>query len=405
MTAATQLADVRRRLGLSLDDIATRTKVGVERLAAIEAVDLRGLPPPVYLKGFIRAYAAEVGLDADATADRYITELPDAAAFASSEPASGVYIMPTMEESLEAFESEGPDGDGIAPLHVSHSLVAAPDEAPLRPPRRSRTALPIVVLALVSVVGGIGAFMLSANLGIRGGRRADPDSATAAASRRGSVANATNESSGRAAPTPGSAVPGPPPASTSVWVQSAPTAPHVTRKPAPRDSHAARPSPDTQRKTAPADSPVPTAVILVPGFPTQPRATTTAGTHAADDISGVWTVTSQVEAASVDAYKNLLLGFRVELEQRGNRVVGTGHKITENGAPLPARRRTPINLEGTLDGNRLALAFTEHGTRRASAGRFELYLSGDGSFRGRFTSDAAQSSGETIAVREAAARD
>ena len=133
MTAATQLADARRTLGLSLDDIATRTKVGVERLAAIEAVDLRGLPSHVYLKGFVRAYAAEVGLDADATADRYITELTDDAALTSSGLSSGVYIMPTMEESLEAFESEGPDADAIAPLHASRAFVAARDNFATEP--------------------------------------------------------------------------------------------------------------------------------------------------------------------------------------------------------------------------------------------------------------------------------
>lgn len=405
MTAATQLADARRTLGLTLEDIATRTKVGVETLAAIEAVDMRGLPALVYLKGFIRAYAVEVGLDADTTADRYITELPNSVGLASSELSSGIYIIP-MEESLEAFESEGPDGDDIEPSLVSHSSVGAPDEAPLRPTNRTRAALAIVMLALVSVLGGIAGFMLSANVGSRGGRPADPDSASAAASSPGSVANATNEPSGRATWAPDSATPGLPPASARATVQSAPPAPPITRKLPPHNSNAARPAPETHNKTAAADSPVPSAVILVPGFPTGPGAATTArAADASDDVSGVWTVTSQVEAAAVAAYKNLLLGFRVELEQRGNRVVGAGHKVTENGAPLPVRRRTPINLEGTLDGNRLALDFTEHGTRRASAGRFVLYLSDDGSFRGRFTSDAAQSSGETIAVREAAARD
>ena len=107
-----------------------------------------------------------------------------------------------------------------------------------------------------------------------------------------------------------------------------------------------------------------------------------------------------MESATFAAYKNLMLGFRLELEQRGDQVVGEGYKISENGAPLPARRRTPITVEGTLEGNRLALDFTEVGARRTSAGRFVLYLAEDASYRGRFTSDAAQSSGVTVAVRE-----
>jgi hypothetical protein len=104
------------------------------------------------------------------------------------------------------------------------------------------------------------------------------------------------------------------------------------------------------------------------------------------------------------AYRNLLLGFRLELEQSGNRVMGDGRKVSENGAALPARRRTTIRVEGTLEGNRLALDFAEMGARRKSAGRFVLYLAKDGSFRGRFKSDAAQSSGVTIAVREVVLR-
>jgi hypothetical protein len=120
----------------------------------------------------------------------------------------------------------------------------------------------------------------------------------------------------------------------------------------------------------------------------------------ADAVSGAWNVTSKVESATFAAYKNLMLGFRLELEQRGDRVVGEGYKISENGAPLAARRRTPIKVEGTLEDNRLLLDFTEVGARRTSGGRFVLYLAQDGSFRGRFTSDAAQSSGVTVAVRE-----
>jgi hypothetical protein len=127
----------------------------------------------------------------------------------------------------------------------------------------------------------------------------------------------------------------------------------------------------------------------------------TAGkTENADPLSGAWNITSKVESATFAAYKNLMLGFRLELEQRGDRVVGEGHKISENGAPLPARRRTPIKVAGTLEGDRLALDFTEIGARRTSGGRFVLYRAEDGSFRGHFTSDAAQSSGVTVAVHE-----
>jgi hypothetical protein len=120
---------------------------------------------------------------------------------------------------------------------------------------------------------------------------------------------------------------------------------------------------------------------------------------AAGDLSGAWHVTNRVEAADYSGYKNMTLGFQLTLRQRGAHVVGEGYKLSENGKPLQARRRTPIAVEGRVDGERLVLNFTERGAARTSAGRFVLHKAGDGSLRGRFTSDAARSSGSSIAIR------
>jgi hypothetical protein len=120
---------------------------------------------------------------------------------------------------------------------------------------------------------------------------------------------------------------------------------------------------------------------------------------AAGDLSGAWHVTNRVEAADYSGYKNMTLGFQLTIRQRGAQVVGEGYKLSENGKPLQARRRTPIAVEGRVDGERLVLNFTERGAARTSAGRFVLHKAGDGSLRGRFTSDAARSSGSSIAIR------
>ena len=117
------------------------------------------------------------------------------------------------------------------------------------------------------------------------------------------------------------------------------------------------------------------------------------------DLSGAWHVTNRVEAADYERYKNMTLGFHLTLRQRGTQVAGEGYKRSENGKPLQARRRTPIVVEGHLDGERLVLNFTERGAARTSAGRFVLHRAEDGSLRGRFTSDAARSSGSSIAIR------
>ncbi len=79
--------------------------------------------------------------------------------------------------------------------------------------------------------------------------------------------------------------------------------------------------------------------------------------------------------------------------------MGHGVKWTENGRRLASRARTPIIVEGTIEDGRLALTFTEHGIRRISHGTFELQQLNDGSLRGRFSTNAAQSSGRVQAIR------
>jgi hypothetical protein len=110
-------------------------------------------------------------------------------------------------------------------------------------------------------------------------------------------------------------------------------------------------------------------------------------------VAGSWDLATNVESASYKAYHGLRLGYRVRLEQQGNRITGIGHKWTENGRELGPQARTPIRLEGTTDGQRLTLNFTEQGARRTSAGKFILHVTDDGLLRGRFSSNAARASG------------
>ncbi len=60
------LAAARVRAGLSLEQVSNRSRVPTESLAAIDADDFDALPAMVYLRGFIRLYAQEVGLDPEA---------------------------------------------------------------------------------------------------------------------------------------------------------------------------------------------------------------------------------------------------------------------------------------------------------------------------------------------------
>ena len=56
------LARERHRRGLSLEVVAAATRIRVGHLAAIERGDLGALPGPVYARGYVRGYAAYLGI-------------------------------------------------------------------------------------------------------------------------------------------------------------------------------------------------------------------------------------------------------------------------------------------------------------------------------------------------------
>ncbi|MBA3270052.1 MAG: hypothetical protein H0T71_06030 [Acidobacteria bacterium] len=112
-----------------------------------------------------------------------------------------------------------------------------------------------------------------------------------------------------------------------------------------------------------------------------------------DELSGVWTLSTTIESSSMRTFQGLQLGYRIELNQNGNQISGSGQKVTENGRAVAAGGRTPISVRGTVEGNRLTLTFTERGARRPTEGKFILHRQDGGALRGRFSSSAAGSSG------------
>lgn len=66
-----ELAEARRCKGLSLDELSNRTKITVGILQAIERDDMTALYSGVFARGFLRAYAREVGCDPEEIIRRY----------------------------------------------------------------------------------------------------------------------------------------------------------------------------------------------------------------------------------------------------------------------------------------------------------------------------------------------
>ena len=122
--------------------------------------------------------------------------------------------------------------------------------------------------------------------------------------------------------------------------------------------------------------------------------------EASADLSGWWELTNRIDETNYAQYKGLRLGYRVQLEQEGNRITGRGQKWTEDGRTIGASGRTPLTVTGTIEGRKVTLKFTEHGAKRSSSGGFTWTLSGDRTtLRGSFWSNAADTSGRSTAVR------
>lgn len=75
-TFVTRLRRQRQRNGISLDEMATDTRVKRELLEALERNDLSEWPKGLYARAWIRAYASAVGLDPIDTVDEFCRLFP-----------------------------------------------------------------------------------------------------------------------------------------------------------------------------------------------------------------------------------------------------------------------------------------------------------------------------------------
>ena len=74
------LRRIRLSLGIELEEISATTKINEHHLRAIEGNAYEHLPPPVYLRGFLKQIARCLSLDAGAVADSYTARMRESAA-------------------------------------------------------------------------------------------------------------------------------------------------------------------------------------------------------------------------------------------------------------------------------------------------------------------------------------
>jgi len=144
-----RLRSNREALGLSLEDLARRTRVQPRILDAIERNDLARIPPRPYGRGFIKAYAREVGLDSEETVRDYFAQFPPAVSDTVEVrqpepwprqtswivPAAGLMVAALVLAAVAQGGRTGRDDDG-EPAAVGTSgsraapAAALPEQAP-----------------------------------------------------------------------------------------------------------------------------------------------------------------------------------------------------------------------------------------------------------------------------------
>ncbi len=153
--AGAMLRQAREAQGLSLGDVATRTRIPIRQLEVIEAGAFASLPSRTYAVGFARTYARAVGLDeADVTA-AVRAELGDPKEARSVVPggmepgdpaklpsrslawAGGIAALLLAAGLFAWFASQYRAGEGAAPL-----IAETEDVAPTAPAQAPVTAAP-----------------------------------------------------------------------------------------------------------------------------------------------------------------------------------------------------------------------------------------------------------------------
>ena len=96
-----QLKRARDERGMSLSEIANRTKISVTALEALERNDLSKLPGGIFGRAFVRAYAGELGLDPDKTVADFHVALEEEERRAAERGARRIEITADDREFLE----------------------------------------------------------------------------------------------------------------------------------------------------------------------------------------------------------------------------------------------------------------------------------------------------------------
>jgi hypothetical protein len=281
------------------------------------------------------------------------------------------------------------------PTPPGHALRGADDTTgPRTHGRRRLDRLRVPIVATVATVAVILVGVALASMGRRPAK--EPASSPAPSPAPRAAANTPDKARPSATPVPRLS----PPASSTPSASSrdplALPTPMATASPArpsptPSPERLKTPPPIEQVRQPPPEPPVEADV--------EEDAPLAEASPSRTDVSGRWDLQQNVQSTSHEPFAGMSVGYRLNLLQDGNRVHGRGFKTSENGVLLLPSQRTPIEVEGRIEGDELVLNFTEIGRERTSRGTIRYRVGASGAMQGQFSSDAANSSGSSSAHR------
>jgi eukaryotic-like serine/threonine-protein kinase len=255
--------------------------------------------------------------------------------------------------------------------------------------RQDRLRTPVVAAAIVAAVIVVGAAL--ASMTHRPAAEPSPSAPPAAAPRtvRSAPVKAPKPSAPSAAPTRSALSAAPTPSAPSASYRDPLALPPVPAATPARHSPAPTPQPLTPAPPVARVRQPPPEPVAEPPAPLAAEAPR-------PDFSGRWDLRQETDSTSDEP---ITLGYRVNLLQEGNRVHGKGFKTIDNGVTLLPSERTPIEIEGRIEGNELVLNFTDISRDVTSRGVMRYRLGPGGALRGRFSRDDATGSGRSSAQR------
>ncbi len=150
MDVGTTLRTARERRQLTLAQLASRTRIPAGILQSIETNDFDKVPRGIFARGFLRSYAAEVGLDANQIVAQYLLETDHPATPAPENAPADIVAIDDGIHSAPVDPALAATGPGWGYLLMVAALLAAfiginryshPDGATVAEPPRQRNSM------------------------------------------------------------------------------------------------------------------------------------------------------------------------------------------------------------------------------------------------------------------------